>query len=550
MEVALKVVIDEELRHYYLEDDTTLFFDNGQIWTTDFDNPRLARLIDYIETSENLHGGRFYGMPPVVIKVESATLEHYRVGVVNYSESSLEEEEDDSTSDVKDRLWYVMQQAVDKGSSDIHIEVHRKTTEIYCRVDGRRVLIGNKINDPNYGREIFSVIFLDIAKDKTADFNINTANAGRIEHTLIVKDKDKKGNVTETKRNTIWRGSFIPSRDNGGKVSLRWLNKSETIPDLEVLGYTKGQYEQILNFIRRSKGVFLLSGVTNSGKSTLIAAMIKKSKQLYSGRSHHTVEDPPEFELGVIQTHIQANQKVFEGSDECKDYNHYTKVLLRQDPDVVVVGEVREHNVAMETCRLGDTGQLVMATLHTSSAVGIGETFINQFKVDSAVMATPDLMCIWATQTLVRTLCSHCKLSTDEAKPAYEKVGLISEIERGLRVLSVNSINSETLLSAKGVDYKDIYWRNPVGCEHCYKGEKGLTSVLEMIIFDDEDRGYLVRQDYLGWHHRLQEKGFQELKDHALMKIRTGLIDINTATDRVPTMFPQKSADVYKTLLD
>ena len=550
MEVALKVVIDEELRQYYLEDDTTLFFDNGQIWTTDFDNPRLARLIDYIETSENLHGGRFYGMPPVVIKVESATLEHYRVGVVNYSESSLEEEEDDSTSDVKDRLWYVMQQAVDKGSSDIHIEVHRKTTEIYCRVDGRRVLIGNKINDPNYGREIFSVIFLDIAKDKTADFNINTANAGRIEHTLIVKDKDKKGDVTETKRNTIWRGSFIPSRDNGGKVSLRWLNKSETIPDLEVLGYTKGQYEQILNFIRRSKGVFLLSGVTNSGKSTLIAAMIKKSKQLYSGRSHHTVEDPPEFELGVIQTHIQANQKVFEGSDECKDYNHYTKVLLRQDPDVVVVGEVREHNVAMETCRLGDTGQLVMATLHTSSAVGIGETFINQFKVDSAVMATPDLMCIWATQTLVRTLCSHCKLSTDEAKPAYEKVGLISEIERGLRVLSVNSINSETLLSAKGVDYKDIYWRNPVGCEHCYKGEKGLTSVLEMIIFDDEDRGYLVRQDYLGWHHRLQEKGFQELKDHALMKIRTGLIDINTATDRVPTMFPQKSADVYKTLLD
>ncbi|MGR5465579.1 ATPase, T2SS/T4P/T4SS family, partial [Photobacterium damselae] len=80
---------------------------------------------------------------------------------------------------------------------------------------------------------------------------------------------------------------------------------------------------------------------------------------------------------------------------------------LRQDPDVISIGEVRDRAVAMQSCRLADTGQLVMATLHTSNPIGIAETYISQFNVPPAVMSTPDLMSVWATQTLVRTLCPH-----------------------------------------------------------------------------------------------------------------------------------------------
>ncbi|MGR5465560.1 ATPase, T2SS/T4P/T4SS family, partial [Photobacterium damselae] len=93
----------------------------------------------------------------------------------------------------------------------------------------------------------------------------------------------------------------------------------------------------------------LLSGVTNSGKSTLIAALIALSKELYPGRSHHTLEDPPEFDLGVVQTHVTPEQKVSEESDEYRDYAYYSKVLLRQDPDVISIGEVRDRAVAMQS---------------------------------------------------------------------------------------------------------------------------------------------------------------------------------------------------------
>ncbi|WP_157756353.1 GspE/PulE family protein [Photobacterium damselae] len=532
----LTVVVDDELRTLYFEDPSSLFFNNGEIWTTSFDAPRLDILINYIIQNKELEGGRFFGVTPFVKLVNKSVLDAYRHNVTFFSSFSSDENiEDDSTSDVKDRLWYILQEAIHRGSSDVHIEVYKNRTEIFSRVDGVRVPIGESIPDATYGQSLFSVLFLDIAIDKIADFNAVTPNAGRVEHSL---------NVHGSYRKTIWRASYIPAKDGGGKVSLRWLNKSETIPRLEDLGYTEGQLTVFRNFIRRSKGLFLLSGVTNSGKSTLIAALIALSKELYSGRSHHTLEDPPEFDLGVVQTHVTPEQKVSEDSDEYRDYAYYTKVLLRQDPDVISIGEVRDRAVAMQSCRLADTGQLVMATLHTSNSIGIAETYINQFHVPPAVMATPDLMCLWATQTLVRTLCSNCKIPHKEAKTYYQQLGLEEEYLRGARIINDH---------LSGEECEGIYWRNPNGCECCklspQKGEKGLTSIIEMIVFDDEDRHFLSKEDYLGWHKALKEKGYPELKDHALLKLKQGIIDINTAADRVPTLIAAQTSDIYAQLL-
>lgn len=533
MLAAIKVVIDDTLSTYYHEDSSSFFFDNGEIWTTDYEAPRLKTIISYVQESKDLLEGQFFGKTPYVIKVLPDVLDAYRADLVSYDASridSLESYEGQETSEVKERLWLILQQAIDRGSSDVHIEVHKGHTSLYSRVDGSRVPIGNDIPDPSYGMGLFSVLFLDVATDKLADFAANTANAGRVEHPLRVSGE---------LRNTIWRASYMPAKDNGGKVSLRWLNKTETIPPMAVLGYTRSHLEQFENFIRRSKGILLVSGVTNSGKSTLIASLIQRSKELYPGRSHHTLEDPPEFDLGVIQTHVQCNQKVSEDGDEYKDYSYYIKVLLRQDPDFISVGEIRDHEVAMGTCRMGDAGQLVVATLHTSSAVGIGETLISQYKVDPAVLATPDLMCIWATQTLVRTLCKECKVPHHEAEKVYREEDFYGEYERGMKVIN-----------AMPGDDSNIFWRHPNGCNKCNDGEKGLTSCLEMIVFDDEDRTYLSNADYLGWHHSLHKKGFKELKDHAMLKVRQGLLDINTAYDRVPTMYKQAAEDVYNEMFD
>ncbi|MGR5465451.1 hypothetical protein ACPV5G_21190, partial [Photobacterium damselae] len=146
--------------------------------------------------------------------------------------------------------------------------------------------------------------------------------------------------------------------------------------------------------------------------------------------------------------------------------------------------------------------------------------------------------------TLVRTLCPHCKIPHDKAKAHYQQLGLDDEYHRGARIIEEHL----------GDDKRDgIYWRNPTGCECCHlspqKGESGLTSVLEMIVFDDEDRHFLAKEDYLGWHQALKAKGYPELKDHALLKLRQGLIDINTAADRVPTLITAKTSDIYAQLL-
>ncbi|EPN0316273.1 GspE/PulE family protein [Vibrio vulnificus] len=533
---SINVVIDDTLLAYYREDKANLLFDNGELWTTNFEASRLRSIISYVESSTDLLGGRFFKRPPYVMKVDESVLNAYRNEIDKYEESSDLDEavddfdaDEDESSSVKERLWYVLQEAVNRGSSDVHIEVHKACTRLFSRVDGKRVPIGQEIPNSNYGLDLFSVIFLDLAKDKLADFVSGIANAGRVEHPL---------RVNGVKRNTIWRASYMPAKDGGGKLSLRWLNKTEKIPQLNSLGYTVGQMEQLEKFIRRSKGVFLLSGVTNSGKSTLIASLVQRSKELYPGRSHHTLEDPPEFDLGVIQTHVQPNQRVDEKTEEYKDYNYYIKVLLRQDPDFISIGEIRDHEVAMGACRMGDAGQLVMATMHTSSAIGIGETLISQYKVDPAILATPDLMCIWATQTLVRTTCNRCKIPHSEVEAIYKAEGVTGEYIRGMRVLEHNIENM--------ADYDSIFWRNPKGCKHCNSGEKGLTACLEMIVFDEEDRHFLVNEDYLGWHKALREKGYKELKDHAMLKIKSGLLDVNTAFDRVPTLYEQEAKSVYE----
>lgn len=526
----MKLVIDETLRTFYHEDAASLFFDNGEIWTTNFNAPRLKPLIDYIRTTADLEEGQFFGKTPFVKKVEASVLDAYRSNLHSINKDNIEEEDN---SDVKDRLWFIMQEAVNHGSSDIHIEVYRHQTELYCRVDGNRIPIGKPIPDPNYGRTLLSVVFMDVAIDKDDDYVEGIPNAGRIEHSLKVKG---------IMRNTIWRASSMPAKDRGGKLSLRWINKEEEIPDINQLGYTQGHVDQFTNFIRRSKGLLLVSGVVNSGKTTLIASLIKLSKTLYPGRSHHTLEDPPEFDLGVIQTHVRPNQKVSDKSDEYLDFRFFGKVMLRQDPDVVSYGELRGHDVAMQACRMGDTGQLVLGTLHTSNAVGIAGTMIKQFKVDAAVVAAPDLMCLWVTQTLVRTLCPHCKISHENAAEYYHSISNDEEYLRGLSTLKEH-IKEDTF-------FAPVYWRNHSGCEHCEKGEKGLTAILEMIVFDDEDRRFIVNNDYLGWEDALKRKGYQELKDHALTKIQQGMIDINTATDRIPTLKTTDTHTVYHSLLE
>ncbi len=416
------------------------------------------------------------------------------------------------------RAHIILQDAVEREVSDIHIELYAHETRIEGRIDGKMRALQPIIPEHEYGKLLFGYLFNELAVDKDDDFYQTQINNGRIEIELTTPDG---------LRYTIWRLAYLPAKDNGGQLPLRWLNKNQTIPALEKIGWETGHVNIMRTFSHRASGVCILAGQVGSGKSTTIASTINELKG--KGRSINTLEDPIEFDLGIIQSSV-----VNQNDDEDLMFK-YAKALLRHDTDIESHGEVRDTKGAMNLCRKGETGQIMFTTMHTSSALGIAHTLNEQMHVPSALIAAPNLMKLWVYQTLVRTLCPHCKLTFDDAIPLLNDEQLIS-IDKWL--LEQNDAELE----------RAMRFKHPEGCEHCNEGEKGRTSLVEMIVLDDEDRQFISNKDYLGWSNALRQKGFKPISEHALLKIKRGDIDLFTAAERVNGLITHSSNEAYQQL--
>nr|WP_014343744.1 ATPase, T2SS/T4P/T4SS family [Aliivibrio fischeri]AEY78141.1 putative type II secretion protein [Aliivibrio fischeri] len=286
-----------------------------------------------------------------------------------------------------------------RGVSDIHLELYANETRIEGRVDGKMMPLQPPIPEHEYGKLLFGYLFY-LAVDKNDDFSQNIINNGRIEIDL---------NTPDGLRETIWRVAYLPAKDNGGQVTLRWLNKNESAPLLDNIGWETGHVKIMRDFANSASGICIIAGQTGSGKSTTIASIINELKG--KGRSINTLEDPVEFDLGVMQSSVVSQ------NDDDDMMFKYAKALLRHDVDIESHGEMREMKGAMNVCRKGETGQIMFTTMHTSSAIGVGHTLNEQMHVPSALIAAPNLMKLWIYQTLVRTLCPHCNLSLDDVIP-------------------------------------------------------------------------------------------------------------------------------------
>lgn len=526
------VLTDNTLTTFYFEERSTLALKNGTIITCDISALRLKDIREHIRTVRELHDGLYFGQNLPIKQVDASVIDEYfeRSALAEQSHHHREKIE----TEVSLRLKRLQQKAVNLGSSDIHIELYEHETQFYARVDGRRVPLEHTIPLHEVGEKLFGYIFTAKAETTDNDFVTMTPNNGQIEQLLDCPihqgTQREEGEVKTEQRLTQWRVSYIPAK-GGGKVTLRWLNASKTIPPLDAMGLHPGHVTLLKNFCFGNSGLCMIAGKTGSGKSTLIAALLKLFGK---DKAVHTLEDPPEFDLGIPQTHATPNQRV---NDEefVRGFNYYSKVLLRHDVDVELHGEVRDNKGAMEVTRKGETGQIMFTTLHTSSAMGIGHTLTEQLHVPAAVVAAPDLMRIWAYQTLVRTLCPHCKMNADTAKAYY------TEREKGDTFTALLQQSQQLC----GEQVNDVYYKRIDGCKHCVEGEKGRTALFEIIVLDDEDRAFILNKDYLGWQTALKAKGFKNVRDHAISKIKTGLIDIETASQKVAHLIPTESQQQY-----
>lgn len=524
---------DKVLITLYFEERKSVALSDGTILTSDFDAKKISQIREYITASRTLNGGVLFGKPTTVKKVTASEIEHYLSQLE--SQSSGASNANVTDSEPSKRLHDYLQSGVEKWCSDIHIEVHENSTVIYARVDGRRILL-SEIPDPSYGLQLFSYIFNSKATEKDSDFVEKDANNGHVEEVLTCSEEIIINGVSDIKkvmRKTSWRVAYVPAK-RGGRCTFRWLDANSEIPKLEDMGWTAGHVTVLRNYRDMASGVCIFSGKTGSGKTTSLASVLN---EIPEERSVVTLEDPPEFNLKkAIQIQIKPNTPVKEGGEEMRGFNYYSKQTLRHDVDVEMHGEVRDKVGAMELTRKGETGQLMFTTLHTSSALGIAHTLTDQMHVPPAVIAAPALMRLWVYQTLVRKVCPHCCLTAEQAADHY-KDQPDSKVAEWLNKID-KLCNGETT---------NVRFRNPKGCKFCVKGERGRTALVEMIVLDDEDREFIIKKDEAGWLKALKAKGFKDVRDHAISKIKAGVIDVVTASGRVNDLLPVASADIYKT---
>lgn len=318
-------------------------------------------------------------------------------------------------------------EAIKVGSSDIHIETFETELVIRFRVDGilREVLKPNRKLAPLLVSRIKVMAKLDIAEKRVPqDGRISLRIAGRAIDVRV---------------------STMPS-NFGERVVLRLLDKNNARLNLEDLGMTLNNRETFSHLIRKPHGIILVTGPTGSGKSTTLYAGLSElnSKE----RNILTVEDPIEYELrGVGQT--QVNPKVD------MTFARGLRAILRQDPDVVMVGEVRDLETVQIAVQASLTGHLVLSTLHTNTAAG-AITRLEDMGVEPFLLSS-SLLAILA-QRLVRNLCEDCK---EEHHPDHEERALL------------------------GIKEDHLIYR-AVGCEKCnHSGYRGRSGIHELLVVDE-----------------------------------------------------------------
>ncbi len=273
---------------------------------------------------------------------------------------------------------YAIIQAVRQGASDIHIEPGAKHTSIRFRVDG----LLREVMRPR--RELHAAIVSRVKVMAKLDI---------AEHRI---PQDGRIHVRLEHREIDLRVSTLPTV-LGQKVVLRVLDRANITFDLNALGIPDGSLKTIRQMLSRTNGLILVTGPTGSGKTTTLYSAIELIKGIHSNIV--TVEDPVEYQLGLIN-------QVPAGRETGLTFAGALRSILRQDPDVILVGEIRDAETAEVAIQAALTGHLVLSTLHTSDAAGaitrLNDMGVAPYKLASSLLGV-------VAQRLVRTLCPHCQ---------------------------------------------------------------------------------------------------------------------------------------------
>lgn len=415
-------------------------------------------------------------------RVLVATPELIHVLLANAEEEKEEEIEDfeGAQSAQQQRLRILVREAVAIGASDIHIEVRPDVTRIRFRKHGELYLHAEWL--PKLGREIASVAF-----NKETDHSITHFNP------LIPQNASMPLEIGD--QLVRLRLASLPAH-GGFDVVMRILtvgdDKTQT---LEELGYPPEQLALIKKAIEMPHGAVIISGPTGSGKTTTLAAAMR---MIDTDRKIYTIEDPVE-KVVKNTTQIPVNTE-----HDDRGFANMGRSALRMDPDVIVLGEMRDEETARVMARAAITGHLIFSTLHTNTAPAIITRLVDM-GISTSLLSDPNLLVCLICQRLVPKLCKHCARSIADA-PEYKE-----HFPRWEKIFG------DTMQSFKVRGKR---------CDKCQSsGISGRTVIAEIIWVDEKGRHFIQKSDILGWEKYLKQHGWKAYRDYAAKLTLNGVCD-------------------------
>ncbi len=369
-----------------------------------------------------------------------------------------------------DLLSQMIEEAARIKSSDIHLEAFEERCRVRFRIDGKLVerYVVSKHNYPALINKIKIKANLDISEKRLPQ-------DGRI----IFSENGRKFDI---------RVSVLPTL-YGEKTVMRLLNRDATQIDLDFLGFNEGQLRDYMEGVKKPNGIVLISGPTGSGKTTTLYATLKRLNK--EETNILTIEDPIEYTLeGINQVQLKEAIGL--------DFASAMRTFLRQDPDIIMLGEIRDTETARMAVRAALTGHLVLSTIHTNSAWGTVTRLVDMGIPAYLVASTLNLS---VAQRLVRKLCPNCK-SKKEFNIEQYPVGYMPP----------NEIKE--------------HWV-PVGCDQCfYTGYKGRQALYEIVPIDRNLKEH-IRHESFDVRDYLIEKQIAELSDVAFRMLSEGLTSVD-----------------------
>jgi type IV pilus assembly protein PilB len=417
---------------------------------------------------------------------KSASLEQADMDLTIYDDpeaETVQESTDDEREDspVVKLVQGILLTAIKQGASDIHFEPYENVLRVRFRIDGvlREVIKPPKTMAKKIASRVKVMADLDITERRVPQ-------DGKLRQKLA------------TGRTIDFRVSTLPVIGDNEKIVMRILDPSQSQLGIDVLGYEPEQKAALLEAIHRPEGMVLVTGPTGSGKTVSLYTCLNILNTLE--RNISTAEDPAEIQLmGINQVNVNPAQGL--------TFPLVLKALLRQDPDIIMIGEIRDEETATIGVKAATTGHMVLATLHTNSAPKTVSRLVEIGVKPYEIAASVNLI---TAQRLLRRLCPHCRKK--------------------------ENVDADTLRSA-GMDQSDIdtinkewvpYCASKEGCDQCNgMGYKRRVGVYEVMPISEEMRKLISRNaDSMAIAEQAKKEGIKNLRESGLLKYKQGLTSL------------------------